>query len=69
MEIRENKIGNSPHDEYFIIRNGDNVIAHGFNLQGTALHTGQPTLEVTPLYSEYVTRCNELGINPVEETI
>jgi hypothetical protein len=67
MEIRENKLGNSPQDEWYIIRDGNTVMAHGFNQQGTALHTGQPTLEVTAVYDEYVTRCNELNITPVEQ--
>ena len=62
-------MGNSPHNEYFIIRNGDIVIAHGHNEANTALHTGQPILEVTQVYSDYVARCNELGVEPVEEVI
>lgn len=69
MEIRENKMGNSPQDEYFIIRNGDNVMAHGHNEANTALHTGQPTLEVTTVYADYVARCGELGIEPITEVI
>jgi hypothetical protein len=67
MEIRENKLGNSPQDEWYIIRDGNNVMAHGFNPQGKALHTGQPTLEVTSVYNDYVTRCEELNITPVEQ--
>ena len=60
-------MGNSPQDEWYIIRDGNNVMAHGFNLQGTALHTGKPVLEVTADYNDYVTRCNELNITPIEQ--
>ena len=56
-------MGNSPRDEWYIARDGNNVQSHGFNPQGKALHTGQPTLEVTSVYNDYVTRCEELNIS------
>ena len=65
MEIFNNIQRKSPHNEWYIIHDNGEVISHGLGEQGKQLDTGK-TLEVTQVYNDYVTRCNELNITPVE---